>query len=59
MEFDVIQVFFLVIFKVDYVLKNNIFVLYNEFKKFVEKFEMIRIIRYDRCIIIMRVKNEI
>lgn len=59
MEFDVIQVFFLVIFKVDYVLKNNVFVLYNEFKKFVEKFEMIRIIRYDRCIIIMRVKNEI
>lgn len=51
--------FFLVIFKVDYVLKNNVFVLYNEFKKFVEKFEMIRIIRYDRCIIIMRVKNEI
>lgn len=51
--------FFLAIFKVDHALKNNVFVLCNEFKKLVEKFEMIRTIRHDRCTTIMRVKNEI
>lgn len=59
MESDVTQAFFLAIFKVDHALKNNVFALYNEFKKLVEKFEMIRTIRHDRCTTIMRVKNEI